>query len=126
MRQFSIVAAEELAEIAARIGVAELPPELLGVTIVIQGIPDFSHIPPSSRLQTDKGTTLTVDMQNRPCVQPGREIEKSVPGHGAAFKQAAAGLRGVTAWTEREGVLSLGDTLTLHVPDQQSWQHVTG
>ena len=45
------------------------------------------------------------------------------PGHGKAFKPAAHGRRGVTAWVEREGPLTLGDELRLHVPDQRNWQH---
>jgi MOSC domain-containing protein YiiM len=47
-----------------------------------------------------------------------------VPGYGKAFKGAAKGLRGVTAWVEREGMLRVGDTITLHVPDQPVWPHL--
>ncbi len=32
--------------------------------------------------------------------------------------------RGVTAWVEREGVLSLGETLRLHIPVQPAWPHL--
>ena len=124
VRQFSIVAAEEIAEIASEIGVAELDPEWLGASIVIEGIPDFSHIPPSARLQNAAGTTLVIDMQNRPCNLPAREIQKERPGHGKAFKSAAVGRRGVTAWVEREGALHVGDVLRLHIPDQRSWTHL--
>ena len=63
-------------------------------------------------------------MENRPCNFPAREIEKDEPGHGKAFKAAAKGRRGVTAWVEREGRLSIGDTLRLHVPDQRPWAHL--
>lgn len=122
VRQVSIVSAEEMDEIALDIGLDALAPEWLGATLVITGIPDFSHVPPSSRLQTPAGTTLVVDMQNRPCHLPGREIETDRPGHGKAFRQAAEGKRGVTAWVEREGPLSVGDDLRLHVPDQRPWQ----
>ena len=122
VRQFSIVSAEELAVIAAEIGLERLEPEWLGASIVIEGIPDFSHVPPSARLQTGTGTTLVVDMQNRPCHYPGKEIEKDFPGHGKAFKAAAKGRRGVTAWVEREGPLKLGDTVRVHIPDQRAWQ----
>lgn len=121
VRQFSILSAEELADIAAEIGVEVLDPRLLGASIVVQGIPDFTHIPPSSRLQSPSGTTLTVDMLNGPCNLPAREIEKEAAGHGKGFKAAAMGRRGVTAWVEREGDLALGDTLRLHVPGQRAW-----
>lgn len=121
VRQVSIVSQEELERIAATMGVPHLDPARLGATLVIRGIPDFTHVPPSSRLQSQSGTTLTVDMENRPCHLPARSLETVMPGMGKLFKPAAQNLRGVTAWVEREGSLSLGDTLTLHVPDQRAW-----
>lgn len=123
-RQVSILSAEELAEIAARMGLEALDPARLGASIVIEGLPDLSHLPPSSRLQAPSGATLVVDMQNRPCVLPARSIETVHPGYGKAFKTAANGRRGVTAWVQREGRIALGDTLTLHVPDQRVWAHL--
>lgn len=121
-RQLSIVSAEELEQIAARMGVDSIDPARMGASLVLRGIPDLSHLPPSSRLQGPDGATLVVDMQNRPCHLPARSIESVAPGTGKLFKAAAEGLRGVTAWVQREGRLSLGDTLRLHVPDQRHWQ----
>lgn len=121
VRQLSILAEEELAQIAAKMGLEALDPARLGATLVLRGIQDFSHIPPSARLQSDSGTTLTVDMQNRPCHLPARSLESVHPGKGKAFKTAAEGLRGVTAWVEREGRLALGDHMRLHIPDQRPW-----
>lgn len=121
-RQLSIVSAEEMAAIAADIGLEALDATWLGATLVIEGLPDFSHVPPSSRLQADSGTTLVIDMQNRPCHQPGLSIDRARPGHGKAFKAAAKGRRGVTAWVERPGSLAIGDRLRLHLPDQRAWQ----
>lgn len=123
-RQLSVLAAEELDEIAEAVGMRPLDPGLLGASIVLRGIPDFSRVPPSSRLQAPSGLTLTVDTENRPCVLPGREIEAEAPGHGTAFKAAARGRRGVTAWVERPGALALGDAVRLFVPDQRPWAHL--
>lgn len=123
-RQLSIVAQEELDAIAAAIGLATLDPALLGASVVIEGIPDFTLVPPSSRLQGPDGATLVVDMENRPCNLPARAIEARHPGAGARFKAAARHLRGVTAWVERPGVLRLGDRLGLHIPDQPVWPHL--
>ncbi|MGL4281846.1 MAG: MOSC domain-containing protein [Albidovulum sp.] len=120
-RQLAIASAEDLRTIAAEMGLDHLAPEYLGLSVVIEGIVDFSHVPPSSRLQAESGATLTIDMENRPCTLPAREIEAAHPGFGKAFKPAAAGRRGVVAWVEREGLLSLGDRLRLHVPDQPAW-----
>ena len=122
VRQLSILSAEELDATAKTMGLDQLDPELLGVSIVLRGIPDFTHIPPAARLQGASGVTLTVDIENRPCVLPGREIESEQPGFGAAFKPAAANRRGVTAWVERTGRLSIGDQLMLFIPDQPAWQ----
>jgi hypothetical protein len=124
VRQFSVLSAEELGEIAARMGVDRLDPALVGATMVVQGIPDLSHLPPSSRLQAECGATLVVDMQNRPCVLPAKPIDAALPGRGEAFKPAAEGRRGVTAWVEREGMLRVGDRIVLHVPDQRAWAHL--
>ncbi|WP_298359937.1 MOSC domain-containing protein [uncultured Litoreibacter sp.] len=121
-RQICIVSAEEMAEVAAAIGVEAFNPEWCGAGVVIEGIPDFTHIPPSSRLQSESGATLTVDMENQPCHLPAPVIDTDAPGHGKGFKAAAKDKRGVTAWVEREGVLKLGDTVTLHVPAQRGWQ----
>ena len=120
-RQFSIVSAEELESIAANMGIERLDPSWIGASIVISGLPDFTHLPPSSRLQFSGGATLVVDMLNRPCHLPVPVIDRHLPGVGRKFKAAAKGLRGVTAWVEREGELSLGDRVDLHVPEQRAW-----
>jgi hypothetical protein len=124
VRQFSIVAAEELAQIADRMGLARFDPAWIGASMVVEGLPDFSHLPPSSRLQGPSGATLVIDMQNRPCHLPAPVIDGDHPGLGGAFKTAANGRRGVTAWVECEGLLAVGDPLTLHIPDQRVWKHL--
>ena len=120
-RQLSVVSAEELAAIADAMGLEQLDPTWLGASMVIEGIDDFTHLPPSSRLQAPDGTTLVIDMLNAPCHLPAKVIDRHVPGHGRSFKPAASGLRGVTAWVEREGTVHVGDTLRLHVPGQRPW-----
>jgi hypothetical protein len=120
-RQFSIVSAEELDLIAKRIGADRIDPSWIGASIVLEGIPDFTHVPPSSRLQSVSGATLTVDLENRPCHLPAKVIDADAPGLGAAFKSAAKDRRGVTAWTEREGWLRVGDEVRLHIPEQRTW-----
>lgn len=124
VRQFSVLSAEEMALIAKQMGLVALDPSLLGASLVISGIPDFTHLPPSSRLQFDGGATLVVDMENRPCDLPAKGIEAAHPGFGKAFKPAAKDRRGVTAWVEREGKLSVGAKVRLHVPDQRPWDYL--
>jgi len=128
VRQVSLVSAEELATIAGQMGVEAVDPAWLGATMMIEGIADFSHVPPSSRLQGPDGATLVVDMENRPCHLPAKVIDgdPAGQGRGRAFKAAAAGRRGVTAWVEREGTLQIGETLRLHLPEQPAWKGGTG
>ncbi|MEM7711392.1 MAG: MOSC domain-containing protein [Pseudomonadota bacterium] len=123
VRQMTAVSQEEIDDIMAEIGTDRFDPAWIGATLVVSGIPDFTHLPPSSRLQSERdGTTIVVDMENHPCHLPAAVIEADAPGHGKAFKKAAAGRRGVTAWVEREGTFRLGDALRLHVPDQRPWR----
>jgi hypothetical protein len=121
VRQLAVVSAEEMAVVAAELGLAEFDYAWVGASVVIAGIPDFTHLPPSSRLQAEDGATLVVDMENLPCQEPAVTIENARPGHGKAFKAAAKGLRGVTAWVEREGILHLGQKVRLHIPEQRGW-----
>jgi MOSC domain len=126
VRQLCIVSAEEMAEVAHDMGLQAMDYAWVGASVVVEGIPDFTHVPPSSRLQGPDGATLVVDMENLPCQEPAVTIDKALPGQGKGFKRAAAGKRGVTAWVEREGVLRLGDVLTLHIPEQRVWAHLEG
>lgn len=125
-RQFSILSVEEMAATAAEMGLETLEPEWVGASMIIEGIDDFTHVPPSSRLMNAAGTSLVIDMHNRPCLWPGKEVEKEQKGFGKLYKPAAKGRRGVTAWVEREGPLKVGDKLVLHVPDQRVWTHLDG
>jgi hypothetical protein len=122
VRQLCVVSAEEMAEVAADIGLETMDYAWVGASLVLEGIPDLTHLPPSSRLQGPDGVTLVVDMENLPCQEPAMTIEKARPGQGKGFKAAAEGKRGVTTWVEREGVLRLGDMVRLHVPGQRAWR----
>lgn len=120
-RQLSVVAEEDLVEIAHKMGVPAVDPADIGASIVLRGIADFSFLPPSSRLQAPSGATLTVDLENRPCNLPAEPLDAVHPGSGKRFKAAAKGRRGITAWVERPGRIAIGDSLTLFVPAQRAW-----
>lgn len=115
-RQVSLLSLEELAETAALLGIPALPPQWVGANLVLEGLPDVSRLPPSSRLVFDGGAVLTVDMENAPCQIPAREIGAEHPGVGKGYKSAAKGRRGVTAWVERAGGIAFGARVALHVP----------
>lgn len=124
VRQLTVLSAEELRSVADEMGVDAVNPARLGANIVIEGIPDFTHLPPAARLQTENGTTLVVDMENLPCLQPAKSLAVDVGEKAKLFKRAAAGRRGVTAWVEHPGRLAIGDTIRLHIPAQRQWQPV--
>ncbi len=126
-RQLSILCAHELKVIQNELGLERLDPAWFGASIVLEGLPDLSHLPPSSRLQSPDGCTLVVDMQNHPCRFPAITIvEKLGPQNERfirAFKDAAKERRGLTAWVERSGTLHLGQRLHLFKPTQRPWQY---
>ena len=121
-RQISIASIEELALIADSMGIDNLQPEWLGTNLLVSGIPEFSQIPPSTRLIFSSGTSLVVDLENSPCKYPGEIIERHHPGKGKLFPKSALGLRGVTAWVEREGDINTGDAIEIHIPPQHIYQ----
>ena len=120
-RQISIVSVEDLAQIAENMGVDQLQPEWLGANLLLSGIPDFSGIPPSTRLIFEGGASLVVDLENSPCKYPGEIIERHHPGFGKLFARAALGKRGVTAWVEREGRIETGDSIRVYVPPRRNY-----
>lgn len=121
VRQLSVVSAEEMAKVAADMGLQAMDYAWVGASLVLEGIPDLTHLPPSSRLQGPDGVTLVVDMENLPSQEPAVTIEQALPGQGKGFKSAAKDKRGITAWVEREGTLRLGDAVRLHIPAQRPW-----
>ncbi|WP_374291656.1 MOSC domain-containing protein [Paenirhodobacter enshiensis] len=123
-RQLVILSQEELAEIAFAMRIPGLQPEWLGASIVLRGLPDVTHLPPSARLQGPDGATLVIDMEDRATAEPAAAIEAAFPEAGARFRPAAHNRKGVTAWVERPGILEPGQMLTLHIPDQRPWQRM--
>ena len=125
-RQVTILSVEEMAGTAAAMGVPALLPEWVGANLVLEGLPDLTLLPPSSRLRFDGGATLVVDMENGPCQFPAREIEAEHPGRGAGYRSAAKGRRGLTAWVEREGTIAVGDVARLFVPPIRLYPPLAG
>lgn len=119
-RQVSLIAAEELVEMAERMGVPTVEPEWVGANLVTRGVANLSFLPPLTRLYFPEGATVTLEGQNFPCVYPGRAIESHYPdrrGVGRMFPKAAHGRRGVVGWVEKAGVIREGDHVRIVVPD---------
>ncbi len=115
-RQISLVSAEELALIAEAMQIEQILPEWLGANLCLVGIPDFTLLPPSSRLIFESGASVAIDMENEPCRYPADIIDQHFPGKGRMFVKNAMQRRGVTGWVEREGEIAAGDKVAVHMP----------
>jgi hypothetical protein len=124
-RHVSIVSVEDLAVIAANLGVDRVEPEWLGANLAVEGLPDFSFIPRGTRLFFPSGAVLAVTDQNAPCRFAGDEVEKHLSGKdglGLRFAGAAKRLRGVVAYVDRPGTIRAGEEFKVRVPEQWLWR----
>jgi hypothetical protein len=122
-RQLSIVAADELAIVAERMGLAEIRPEWIGANLLIEGISRLSMLPSGTLLFFAGGATLKVDGQNGPCRVSGRSIARSAgmedeDAGSLMFPKAARRLRGLVAWVEKPGRVIPGEDISVRVPAQ--------
>jgi len=122
-RQVSILSFEELATIASSMGVPVVKPEWVGANLVTSGIPDLTFLPPSTRLQFSSGATIVVDIENLPCRYPAEIITIHHPEQAMGFVAAAKHKRGVVGWIEAEGLVRVGDTITLWLPVPRLYGH---
>ena len=123
-RQVSIVSVEELVQIAAKLELPELLPEWFGANLNLQGIPNLSLLPPSTRLFFPGKAVLVVDGENEPCTVTGRSIQDqhpARPGLTTAFPKAALHKRGIVAWVERPGIIQSGDIVTVKLEPQVAY-----
>jgi hypothetical protein len=122
-RQLSILAVEELAEVAERMGIPAVRPEWVGANMLVRGIPDLTLLPPSSRLQFPSGAMIVIDAENHPCRYPADIIAKHHPEARMGFVKAAMHKRGVVGWVEAEGMIRMGDAITIWIPPQRIYSH---
>lgn len=120
-RQISILAKDELEEIARLMEVDRVLPEWIGANLVLDDLPHLSMIPPRTRLAFENGAVLRVDGQNAPCRIAGSSIASNFPereGLDLLFPKVAARLRGLVAWVEKPGTIRPGETVTANIPEQ--------
>lgn len=127
-RQVSALCPAELAEIARRLGLTELPPEWIGGNLLIEGLPEFSRIAPGSRLAFGGGwcgegtfggsAVLRVEGYNFPCRLAGAGIAAASgeAGHASAFVKAALSLRGLVLSVDLAGTIAPGDRVVVIAP----------
>lgn len=122
-RQLSIVAPDELAMIAERMGLAEVRPEWIGANLLLDGLPMLSMLPAGTMLFFKGGVTIKVDGQNAPCRQSGRSVAEHArmadqDAGSLLFPKVARRLRGLVAWVEKPGVIAAGEEVSVRVPEQ--------
>lgn len=120
-RQVSLVSVEELAEVAAALGVPEVTAESLGANLLLGDIPALTRLPPGTRLYFPGDVTLVVEGENHPCTVAGSAVQRDYPDVErltTRFPDAALGKRGVVAWVERTGRITAGDNVRVDVPQQ--------
>lgn len=122
-RQLTLVAPDELAIVAARMGIAEVRPEWIGANLSMTGLAHLSLLPAGSLLFFTGGVTLKVDGQNAPCRQAGREVARAAgiadeKAGALAFAKQAQRLRGLVAWVEKPGTIAAGEDVLVRVPEQ--------
>lgn len=127
-RQVSIVSVEELAEIAAAVGMDEIKAEWMGANLAISGVPSLTCLPPATRLFFPGEAVLTVEGENLPCATMAKSVQRHVPGWKGEPDQivrAALRRRGLVAWVERPGVVRGGDQVRIGFPTEalyEFWQ----
>ncbi|MBZ9773502.1 MOSC domain-containing protein [Mesorhizobium sp. CO1-1-8] len=126
-RQLSIVAADELAVVAERMGLTEIKPEWIGANLVIERVPNLSMLPAGTLLFFKSGVTIKVDAQNGPCRIAGRSIAENaemadIEAGALLFPKVAKRLRGVVAWVEKPGTVKAGEEISVRVPEQWIYQ----
>lgn len=122
-RHLSIVAPDELAGIATRMGIDEVKPEWIGANLLIDGVPQLSMLPAGTMLFFRNGVTLKVDGQNVPCRVAGRSVAANagMADHEAGsllFPKVARRLRGLVGWVEKPGRIEVGEDISVRIPEQ--------
>lgn len=116
-RQLSIVDVDELAQIAAALGIARIEPGVIADNICTSGIEALTSLPRMTRLAFPSGAVVMLGGPNAPCTIAGGMVAQIYGSRPEAFPKAAIGRRGVTGWVERPGTVRAGDAITVLPPD---------
>jgi hypothetical protein len=116
-RQVSLVSREENAAIAQALSLETLDFTWLAANVELDTVPALTSLPGRSRLVFEGGVVLLVDGENEPCRKVGRVIaEKTKAPVESSFVRAAAHRRGVVAFVETPGTITLGEVVQVTAP----------
>jgi MOSC domain-containing protein YiiM len=119
-RQITIISVEEMAGVAVDLNIPEIKPEWMCANLLLQGIPNLTQLPPSTRLRFSQGAVVVVYLENLPCGNVGGIIQRQYrrPGLSEQFVQVCLHKRGLLACVERAGIIAAGDTFRAEIPEQ--------
>ena len=119
-RAVSLVSVEDLAEVAARLGIPAIDARWIGANILVEGIERFSYLPRGTHLVLGGGGILVTEGMNAPCRVAGAAIAAHTgkPGIELQFAKVAQRLRGLVASVEHPGTVRPGSALTARIPEQ--------
>lgn len=121
-RQWSAVSVEELAEIAADMGIeGPLTAASVGANLCLEGIPQLSRLPKGTTLKFPSGAELIVEEYNPPCKYMGEEQAKLHGVEPTAFPKASKLKRGIVGVVEAAGTIDAGDTVEVTLYETPSW-----
>lgn len=115
MRQLSLVSLEELAEVAALMGVARIDPGWIAANIAIEGAGPITQFPSGTiiRFQPSQASIYVTGL-NTPCTFAAKLIAKAgryPAADTASFVRHATGRRGLVGIVYAAGVISVGDSV---------------
>lgn len=122
-RQVSIVDADELAQIATKLGIEALAPGTIADNICTTGIGGLTALPLMSRLvfanphdPASHGAVIVLGGENIPRTLAGALVGDRYGTAPEKFPKASIHLRGVTGWVERPGILRPGIAVRVLAP----------
>ncbi len=119
-RQWSALSVEDMEVIAGEMGLDAVKPEFIGANFVFKGIPDFTQLPPLTRIRIGKAphqATLVVYEENAPCRIPNDDMLKAgIDIPGKPFQEAAKNRRGLVGWVEKGARVMPGDKVEVFIP----------
>ncbi|MCB8836533.1 molybdenum cofactor sulfurase [Aurantimonas sp. VKM B-3413] len=119
-RQLSLLSQDELDGVATDLEIDRLMPEWIGGNLLVEGIARLSLLPPRTVLFFASGASIRIDGDNAPCRLAGRAIAAHCgrPRAEFDFPKLARHRRGLVAWVEKPGVVTMGETFEARIPEQ--------
>jgi hypothetical protein len=127
-RQLTVLSTEEMHDLALRLDVPQVPPELVGANLLISGLSRLSHLTAGARLaiggawggkgQFDGQVLLRVEGYNHPCRGPGKKLAQYFdrPDLEFEFRKQATSLRGLILCVDASGRIAPGDAVVVVPP----------